>query len=337
MTLTGPSTNVYVYITGSSTRLRSQQLTKDASGSDVISTPPNPIASSTPLNPLNSSTDVPADLNSAVANDARLRSVAERVSSKMDKTRTRTRQKYVGATVSGIVPTTSGGRDATSAISLVALPSGSRPSTSDSEADCVGSNRKKKKMTLVDYRKKKAAEAMEEGEVEDSDPECSIVNIKIESVSGGSHRPKARRDDAWERARRRKRRKLAETITVIDSSESGEEEEKEALRKECPLRNDKILGGHGAILKSKSSARSSQKAATDASARPVADDLNVTGSAAATTTDDPDCLRLQDSRVLFSSADGDSASDSDAAPRRRRRSDPEASASTSVQGGNSIA
>ena len=60
-------------------------------------------------------------------------------------------------------------------------------------------------MSLVEYKKKKAdeAEAMEEGEVEDSDPECSIVNIKIDSISGASHRPKKarRRDDAWDKAR----------------------------------------------------------------------------------------------------------------------------------------
>ena len=196
-------------------------------------------------------------------------------------------------------------------------------------------------MSFVEYKKKKADkaeadEAMEDGEIEDSDPECSIVNIKIESISGLSHRPKARRrDDAWERARRRKRRKLAETITLSDSSESGDENDKRG--KERHLSNNKSLGD--AILKSESSVRGSQEQ------RAAAEDLNVTGtesppgsggnvsaatrSAAATTTDDPDCLRLQESRVLFSSSD-DNDDDDDTAPRRRKRSDPDMASSSSV-------
>ena len=66
-------------------------------------------------------------------------------------------------------------------------------------------------MSYVEYKKKKKVDeaeaeageaAMEDGEIEDSDPECSIVNIKVESISGASHKPKARKiDDAWERAR----------------------------------------------------------------------------------------------------------------------------------------
>ena len=71
----------------------------------------------------------------------------------------------------------------------IQVPSGSRPSSSDSESesDCIGSSRKKK-ISLVEYKKKKKADeaeadaAMEDGEIEDSDPECSIVNIKIESL-----------------------------------------------------------------------------------------------------------------------------------------------------------
>ena len=82
------------------------------------------------------------------------------------------------------------------------MPSGSQPSSSDSDFELQN---QKKRMSLVEYKKKKAdeAEAMEEGEVEDSDPECSIVNIKIDSISGASHRPKKarRRDDAWDKAR----------------------------------------------------------------------------------------------------------------------------------------
>ena len=66
-------------------------------------------------------------------------------------------------------------------------------------------------MSIVEYKKRKearegddseAAEAMEDGEIEDSDPECSIVNIKVESISGASHKPRIRKmDDAWVIAR----------------------------------------------------------------------------------------------------------------------------------------
>ena len=63
-------------------------------------------------------------------------------------------------------------------------------------------------MSFVEYKKRKttregeASEAMEDGEIEDSDPECSIVNIKVESITGASHKPRIRKmDDAWERAR----------------------------------------------------------------------------------------------------------------------------------------
>ena len=63
-------------------------------------------------------------------------------------------------------------------------------------------------MSFVEYKKRKAtregdgSEAMEDGEIEDSDPECSIVNIKVESISGASHKPRIRKmDDVWERAR----------------------------------------------------------------------------------------------------------------------------------------
>ena len=86
-------------------------------------------------------------------------------------------------------------------------------------------------------------------------------------------------------SRRRKRRKLAETITLSDSSESGDEK---------GMRRTENGGSNSAT----------------------------STSAAAFTTDDPDCLRLQDSRVLFSSSDDDD-DDDDVAPGRRRRSDTE--------------
>ena len=60
-------------------------------------------------------------------------------------------------------------------------------------------------------------------------------------------------------------------------------------------------------------------------------------SAAAATTDDPDCLRLQDSRVLFSSDDDGDDSDSDVAPKRRRRSDPESPGKTGAGSSKSSA
>ena len=71
-------------------------------------------------------------------------------------------------------------------ISKFQVPGTSHPSSSDSESDSfdvlLDEKRKRKRvMSLGDYKKKKAAkaEAMEEGEIEDSDPECSIVNLKV--------------------------------------------------------------------------------------------------------------------------------------------------------------
>ena len=52
-------------------------------------------------------------------------------------------------------------------------------------------------------------------------------------------------------------------------------------------------------------------------------------SANAITTDDPDCLRLQDSSVLFSSEEEND--DDDVAPKRRRKSSDQETASVSAQ------
>ena len=54
-------------------------------------------------------------------------------------------------------------------------------------------------------------------------------------------------------------------------------------------------------------------------------------SAAAITTDDPDCLRLQDSSVLFSSEEEEKHDDDDVAPKRRRKSSDQETASVSAQ------
>ena len=53
-------------------------------------------------------------------------------------------------------------------------------------------------------------------------------------------------------------------------------------------------------------------------------------SAAAITTDDPDCLRLQDSSVLFSSEE-ENDDDDDVAPKRRRKPSDQETASVSAQ------
>ena len=53
-------------------------------------------------------------------------------------------------------------------------------------------------------------------------------------------------------------------------------------------------------------------------------------SAAAITPDDPDCLRLQDSSVLFSSEE-EKHDDDDVAPKRRRKSSDQETASVSAQ------
>ena len=93
--------------------------------------PSLPMAASTPLDPTPTAADIARwdrDLRNAVASDARLRSVAENVCSKMDHWEVKGKEAAAagGAAVAGIVPTASGARPATSVISIVAVWLGSR-------------------------------------------------------------------------------------------------------------------------------------------------------------------------------------------------------------------
>ena len=94
----------------------------DASRLPDATSPSAPIAASTPLDPdANAAADAARrgrDLRNAVASDARLRSVAEKVCSKMDRGEGK---EAGGAAVAGIVPTASRTRPATSVISIVAV------------------------------------------------------------------------------------------------------------------------------------------------------------------------------------------------------------------------